>query len=73
MKRTFDYKGYPCEPHGVTPDVWYYVEPDGLNICHRVNGNPSEIIILPWRMIKRAVADHEKAKQRKKHTRESGR
>ncbi len=66
LKRKFDYDGYPCEPHYINKNVWYYVEKTGLTICHYdANQYPSEFIVIPWRMIRRALADHDKAKYRK--------
>lgn len=64
-KRKFDCAGFPCEPHDVTDDAWYYVQKTGIALCHRVNGQPGEIILIPWKMIKRALADREKAKSRR--------
>ena len=46
-------------------DVWYYVEKKGISIYHWDRGRQTEVIIIPWRMVKRAVADHAKAKSRK--------
>jgi hypothetical protein len=63
--RQFDQFGYPCEPHDVDEHVWYYVQKEGIMLVHRVLNQPSETVVIPWRMIKRALADHEKAKERK--------
>ena len=64
-KRKFDFTGHPCESHDVTKDVWYYVQKDGLTLCHRVGGQTGEIVVIPWRKIKRALDDHAKAKDRR--------
>lgn len=71
-RRKFDYAGYPCEPHDVTDDVWYYVQKDGVTLCHRVKGQPGEITVIPWRMVKRALADRENANARRPSPRGGG-
>lgn len=66
-KRIFDYHGYPCAPTDIADDTWFYVQKIGIIICGRSsNGDPCEQAVMPWRMVKRALADHEKAKERKK-------
>lgn len=65
-KRQFDYQGYPCAPIDLSDRAWFYIQKEGLIVCARAaNGDPSEQAIIPWRMIKRVMADHEKAKGRK--------
>lgn len=64
-RRIFDYLGYPCDPHDLTNDAWYYVQKEGVTLCHRVKGQPGEIVVIPWSKVKRAIADHEKAPGRR--------
>ena len=65
-KRDFDYLGYPCEPTSLNENAWFYVQKEGILVCtHRGVGNPTEQAIIPWRLVKKALADHEKAKGRK--------
>jgi hypothetical protein len=64
-RRKFDYTGHPCEPHHVTDNIWFYVQKDGMTVCNYVAGHNGEVAVIPWRMIKRAIADHEKAMERR--------
>jgi len=63
-RRKFDITGHPCQSHDVTKDVWYYVQKEGLTLCHRARGQ-IDIIVIPWRKIARALDDHAKAKDRR--------
>jgi hypothetical protein len=68
MKRQFDETGHPCEPNDITSDAWFYTQQDGLIVC--ASGCPGcgkqrRSLLIPWRVVKRAVADHGKAKDRK--------
>lgn len=65
-RRKFDDSGYPADPHDVDEHVWFYVDKKGLVLAHRLTNMPAEISTIPWRMIKRALADHEKATERRK-------
>jgi hypothetical protein len=64
-RRIFDYQGYPCDPTNLSERTWFYVQKEGVIICTRGAGNPTEQAVIPWRLVKKAVADHEKAKERK--------
>lgn len=71
-RRKFDYTGHPCEPQDLSDNAWFYAQKDGIVICCRTrSGDPSELAVMPWQMVKRALADHEKAKERRP-TQESG-
>ena len=63
-KRKFDVTGHPCQSHDVTKDAWYYVQKEGLALCHRARGQIN-IVVIPWRKIARALDDHAKAKDRR--------
>lgn len=73
MKRQFDETGYPCESSpierdGRDGDAWFYTQKEGVLVCAdgcKHCGRQRKAIALPWRAIKRALADHEKAKSRK--------
>jgi hypothetical protein len=64
-KRLFDVDGYPCSPTYLEEEAWYYVQKDGLVICTSWKWKPGEAVTVRWRTIKRALADHEAAKERK--------
>lgn len=66
-KRKFDTQGHPCAPINLNDRFWFYVQKDGLVCCSYTSGNPTEVAIIPWRLVKRALADHEKAKDRFAH------
>ncbi len=73
IRRTFDHKGYPCEPTDLDERAWYYVQKDGVVVCHRGNfGDPAEVAVIPWRLLKRALADHEKANGRRAPVEDAG-
>lgn len=64
----FDETGHPCAPIDITDDVWFYTQQDGMIIA--ASGCPGcgkqrRSVIIPWRVINRAVSDHRKAKGRK--------
>lgn len=63
-KRQF-INGYPCEPTDIGADAWYYVEPKGLHVITSSGGGHGHI---SWAKIKRALADREKAKSRRKRS-----
>lgn len=64
-RRQFDYTGHPCEPHRVDDNFWYYVQKHGLTVCQHRAGRNAEVGIIPWRLVKLALADHEKAEERR--------
>lgn len=64
-KRQFDHTGHPCEPHHVDDNFWYYVQKDGLTVCQYLKGHNTEVGVIPWRLVKLALSDHEKAKGRR--------
>lgn len=63
-RRKFDITGHPCESHNVSDNFWYYVQKDGLTVCQFSRGHTTEVGVIPWRLVKLALADHEKAKVR---------
>jgi hypothetical protein len=66
-RRTFDWQGYPCEPTNLSDDMWFYASKEGVIICGRSqSGDPCEQAIMPWRLVKRALNDHETSKERKR-------
>lgn len=64
-RRKFDQAGHPCEPTNLNKKFWFYVQKEGLVLCSYTNGNPTEVATMPWSLVKRAIADHEKAKDRR--------
>lgn len=68
-KRKFDVTGHPCESTNLSKNIWFYVQKDGVVFCSYGGsaGNPTEVVTMPWRLVKRALADHEKAKGRRRH------
>lgn len=65
-KRQFDHTGHPCEAHNVADNFWYYVQKDGLTVCQFSRGQNTEVGVIPWRLVKLALSDHEKAKERRR-------
>lgn len=65
-KRVFDHLGYPCEPVNLGDKFWFYAQKEGMVCCSYTRGNPTEIAIIPWRIVKRALSDREKAKGRRR-------
>ena len=63
-RRKFDETGHPCNASYLDEDAWYYVQKEGLIICTH-SGKPGKAVTMRWRSVKRALADHEKAKERK--------
>ena len=60
-KRIFDIDGYPTDPHAMsTKHLWFYVQKDGVIVAH-ANGSAA----ISWAQIRRALADHGKAKSRR--------
>lgn len=67
MTSKFDFQGYPCEARQIRDDVWFYVQKEGVVICHRMpGGNPGELVVFPWPGLKQALLDHGRASERKK-------
>lgn len=64
-KRKFDATGHPCEPTSLHHDFWFYVQKEGVVLCSYTRGNPTELTVMPWRMVRRALDDHDKAKSRR--------
>lgn len=66
-RRKFDYTGHPRESTNLNDNIWFYVQKGGVVFCAYGGsvGNPTEVVTMPWRMVRRALADHEKAKERK--------
>lgn len=61
MKRIFDENGYPIDPQAMSQEhLWFYVQKKGVIVAH---SNASAVI--SWMQIKRALADHGKAKSRR--------
>lgn len=63
-RRIFDYQGYPCAPIDLSDRAWFYIQKEGLIVCAHGDG-PTEQAVIPWRMIRRALEDHDKAKGRR--------
>jgi hypothetical protein len=76
MKREFDDTGHPCIAgaldSGTEGDAWYYVQKEGILIsasgCSNC-GRQRKSITMRWPAVKRALADHEKARARRKASR----
>lgn len=67
MARKFDYRGYPVNSVQVTEHAWFYVQEDGIMVwANSKGGHAAAPAVIPWRAIKQALRDHEKAKSRRK-------
>jgi hypothetical protein len=70
-RRQFDEDGYPCDSTPIDSDhyeAWFYTQKEGILVCAdgcKNCGRQRPSLTLPWRAIKRALVDHEKAKERK--------
>jgi hypothetical protein len=67
-KRQYTLSGHPCWATDINPDAWFYTQQEGLIVC--ANGCPScgrqqNSLVIPWRMVKRALAYHETARGRR--------
>jgi len=51
-------------PQDVTPELWYYEEPKGINIVHEIRhgGNylQTDQILIPWAMIRQSLKRKER-------------
>lgn len=65
MARKFDQHGYPVRPYDISEDSWYYIQKRGLLVIWRGKGS---LVLIPWRRIKQALLDHEKAPRRAVHS-----
>lgn len=68
MKRQFDETGHPCEPNDITDHDWFYTQHEGLIIASSGCpgcGKQRRSLLIPWRVVRRALDDHRKAKGRK--------
>jgi len=60
-------KNLSRNPQNITPNFWYYEEPEGLMIVHRIENNEGEYIrtdqiLIPWREILNSVKRYIKTK-----------
>lgn len=63
-KRNFlEMNGYPCAPENINDNLWFYVDPKGLQIISRPGGGLGHI---SWAKIRRAMDDRKKAPSRKR-------
>lgn len=70
-RRQFDETGYPCDSTSLewgSGEAWSYTQKEGLLVCTdgcKHCGRQRNALVLPWRLVKRAMADHEMSKDRK--------
>jgi len=64
-RRTFNDQGYPCAPVDLSKDCWFYAQREGFIVVTR-RGICVAHEIIPWRRVRKALADHDKAKDRRR-------
>ena len=57
-------KNLSLKPQNINDKNWYYEEPEGLELIHRVSHEgkylQTDNIIIPWNMIKKSLERKEK-------------
>ena len=55
------------DPHEITPDVWYYEDPKGIELVHRITVKGiyirTDSIVIPWRKIEASFKRYDKARR----------
>jgi hypothetical protein len=64
-RRNFTNDGYPYDPMDVSDRLWLYTDKKGLCVVMRRPGKGIELDHVPWSVVKKALADHQKARSRR--------